>query len=71
MECFCDYDGPMPEFYRVDAQQAKKPHKCCECHQEIKPGEWYTTASGKWDGEFATFKTCGFCGRVVHQQQQR
>ena len=29
-----DYDGP--EFWQRSTPKARKPHRCCECHREIR-----------------------------------
>lgn len=57
--CFCDFDSP--EFYDKYQPTARKRHKCCECGGDIMPGEKYEYVSGKWDGQFDTFKTCERC----------
>ena len=59
MSCFCDYD--YPSFYCRSTPTAKKRHKCEECSGYIEVGEKYEYVSGKWDGEFGTFKTCVRC----------
>lgn len=57
--CGCDTDGP--EFVDARHFRARKAHECCECGREIAPGEEYERTSGKWDGDFYTFKTCEQC----------
>ena len=57
--CEC-YDN-VPDFYDASIVKARKPHRCCECLREIELGERYERASGKWDGDFETFATCGTC----------
>lgn len=57
----CDCDGEPPEFYDANIVRARKPHRCCECLSEIEPGEHYEHVAGKWQGDFATFKTCIEC----------
>ena len=49
---------------------ARKPHKCCECHNTIKQGDKYAFTSGVWDGEPASFKTCQNCWEI-HAQTSR
>ncbi len=58
--CECNLDN-VPEFYERNIVKARKPHRCCECLREIEPSERYERASGKWDGDFETFATCGTC----------
>ena len=63
MDCSCvyihDYDGPT--FHTEKIVRARKPHKCGECKQEIKPLERYAVAKGMWDGRLDTHKTCCNC----------
>lgn len=49
------------EFGSKVLRQAKKPHACSECERQILPGEEYEYATGKWEGEMSTFKTCRHC----------
>lgn len=58
-DCSCDYDPP--EFCSSSVRKARKPHRCEECGNEIRPGDLYEYVSGKWDGWFSTFTTCDFC----------
>jgi hypothetical protein len=44
--------------------KARKDHKCCECGDIIKKGDIYEYVSGKWEGEFDTYKTCMICSRI-------
>jgi hypothetical protein len=53
-----------PLFHVVSVRKARKPHRCCECKCEIKPGDKYERATGKWDGRIDTFKTCIPCQRI-------
>jgi hypothetical protein len=68
MDClcsnFCDYDGPNPECLQESDIRARKNHICCECNRTIKRGEIYERIRGKWDGEWAEFKTCLGCARL-------
>lgn len=50
---YCDL---MPEFFESYYPKARKTHRCCECGGPIHPGEKYGVHSGKWDGEFDSFK---------------
>jgi hypothetical protein len=54
----------MAEFFEVDVVKARKVHKCCECGLEIAIGSKYVRESGKWEGEFASFKTCCLCAEI-------
>lgn len=46
-------------------RKASKEHKCCECHEKIKPGECYEVASGiDCEGEPFRYKTCLACAAI-------
>lgn len=57
----CCYDYDAPEFFNETWAKARKPHKCCECGAQIKPGNTYQRAAGKWGGELYSYKTCEKC----------
>lgn len=57
----CDCYDDEPEFHRVSEKRARKAHKCCECAETIRPGEFYEHASGKWEGKIEAFHTCERC----------
>lgn len=44
--------------------RARKPQKCCECKDPINPGDHYEVTSGKWDGDWMSFKTCLPCKEI-------
>jgi hypothetical protein len=44
--------------------KARKPATCCECGDPIRPGDRYEVTSGKWDGEWSSFKTCLPCKEI-------
>lgn len=52
------------EFYNSRICRAKKSHKCGECRREIISGQEYEYASGKFDNDFFTFKTCADCTSI-------
>ena len=58
------------DYQSTRIRTARKPHKCCECHNTIKQCEKYTFTSGVWDGEPASFKTCQNCWEI-HAQTSR
>ena len=62
-DCSCDHDY-CPEFFAESFPVARKGHKCCECGEEINPGQKYSKETGKWEGEFRTYKTCMPCYRI-------
>lgn len=54
-------DCEMPEFFDSREPLARKQHKCDECMGPIEVGARYFYASGKWGGDFQTFKVCLPC----------
>jgi hypothetical protein len=52
------------EFSTVEIRKARKPHACFECHQQIKLGDSYEHTTGKFDGRFATYRTCLLCREI-------
>ena len=56
--CAIDFEGP--KFIEITTPTARLPHRCCECHRQIDPGERYEVAAGRWD-DFEVFKTCAHC----------
>jgi len=71
MECSCscsyDYDAPSPSVYRETEPVARKPHRCVECGEPIRPGQRYHRATGIWDGSWSTFSTCSPCATIRAQ----
>lgn len=65
--CACNIDYEPPEFFNDRIMRARKEHKCCECGEAICIGEKYEYITGKWDGNFDTFKTCLPCSRIRKQ----
>jgi len=64
-DCSVDsYDFETPDFFREETPKARKPYKCCECREEIKPGQKYHKAVGVWGGEFQTWRTCAPCHAI-------
>ncbi|RQM44552.1 hypothetical protein EHZ19_28295 [Paraburkholderia bannensis] len=62
MSCYCDYDySEFPTLYAESTVKARREHRCCECLGVIKTGESYQRRSGKWEGQFRSFKTCQRC----------
>lgn len=65
ISCDCSVDhGEYPEFGNESFQKARKIHKCCECRENILPGQEYNKYVGKWDFGFETYKTCMACYRI-------
>ncbi len=59
MDCYCDYVPPSA--YTAKVVKARKAHTCEECGRNIEPGENYERASGIWEDEPHTYKTCRQC----------
>lgn len=55
----------LPSLFRSVERTARKQHKCCECRQEIKPGERYRYSFGIWDSKPETYKQCLTCARIM------
>lgn len=65
MNCISGNDsGNTPTLCTVKIVKARKPYFCCECKNEIMPGERYEHVSGLWDGEWAVYHTCLPCSRI-------
>jgi len=67
MQCDCSYettDFEPWEFGTVKIRKAVKEHKCCECHDPILPGQEYEYASGRFEGDYLTFRTCKTCLQI-------
>ena len=62
--CSCSDDFDPPEFFALNFRRARKEHRCCECGEVIPIGTQYEYISGKWCGDFETFKTCPTCARI-------
>jgi len=58
-----DYDGGN-EFYSEAMRRARKPYKCCECHDPIAVGDLHHYASGKSDGYLFSERTCAACNEI-------
>ena len=67
LSCHCDND--YPTFYSEDERTCRKPRKCSECRRAIAPGERYVYISGKWDGDFNTFRVCAHCDAATRYIQ--
>ena len=63
MECACDCsaDYDPPAIVREAIHWARKTYICCECGEQIKPGQRYERADGKWDKYWSTYATCMPC----------
>lgn len=54
----------MPSCFSTKVRKAIKTHKCCECRQQINPGDEYRYSSGIWDSEPQSFKQCLTCAAI-------
>lgn len=64
-ECACDYgDEIRASVSTTKIVTARETHTCCECREEIMPGERYEYVSGLWDGEWVDYRTCLPCAAI-------
>jgi hypothetical protein len=63
-DCSIDYDYEPAKIYREEYPKAKKEYKCCECGENIKPGQKYQKVTGLWDDIWSTYKTCMPCVNI-------
>ena len=52
-----------PKVFSTKEVKARKAHKCCECHVEIKKCDTYQYSKGIWD-EPASYKQCARCAEI-------
>lgn len=65
------YDDPTPAIYREKWVRGRKDYRCYECHNPIPRGRHHQVASGLWEDEWRTFRTCWTCLDLrVHIQAQ-
>lgn len=62
----CVYVGDYEEadFYSASLRRARKEYRCCECDDTILPGDLHEYVCGRWDGLFATYRTCARCVNI-------
>ena len=73
MECYCE---PMEvdeccDVWQVRLRTARKQHICCECSEQIQPGERYEYIFSVFEDEAQTFKTCAFCAAEFERLQDK
>lgn len=56
-----------PQAFSTKTRTARKAHKCCECGDDINPGDKYQYSSGIWDGEAASYKQCLICWDIIQK----
>ncbi|MBF0368724.1 MAG: hypothetical protein HQL52_04625 [Magnetococcales bacterium] len=55
-----------PSDYDERIIQARKQHRCVECPDPIKPGEWYVLYRRiRKSRKVGSFKRCGFCASAA------
>jgi len=52
------------DFFESKIVKAAKPHKCCECGDEIPVGTKHEYAKGRWEGDWSTFRSCLSCVEI-------
>ena len=57
-------DLELPDVFRETFPRARKDYRCCECGERIAPGYRHHLATGKWAGEWLSYRTCGGCHDV-------
>lgn len=63
-DCSCeDYDS-LPTISREEFPVARKVYKCCECGEDIQPGQKYHMVTGLWEDGWNTYRTCMVCYRI-------
>jgi hypothetical protein len=64
----CDCDAPSAFFRKI--RRARAVHQCCECNENIEPGNHYEYVSGVWESIGMSFKTCLRCAGVRKYYEQ-
>ena len=62
--CICSTNYDEADVFHSKIVKARKKHTCCECKEDIKPGELYEYVSGCWEGYWNHYKTCKICVRI-------
>src|SRR5687768_5642766 len=60
-----DYDGDTAQFYTEREVTARKDHQCYECCEPIRKGEKHQLVTGRWEGEFTTYRFCAPCWEIT------
>lgn len=63
--CSCDFDGDYVEYYDGKVVNARKEHRCCHCGEPIPKGTKYWCATGKFEGEWETYKSHVECNQIA------
>lgn len=59
--CYCEY----PDYYVSTKRKARKVHRCNECLQPIKKGEYYLCDRAVMDGDWYGSKYCLNCEELL------
>lgn len=63
-QCCCTIYADGPSCCTEELRTARKPYRCCECHESIEPGDTYEYVRGLWDDHWATYRTCKTCAQI-------
>lgn len=63
--CISGWDGDAPEVYNARMVKARREHKCYECGRPILRGQMYERVSGRWDGDWGTYRFCSDCEAIA------
>jgi len=64
--CIGGWDGDGPTVYNSHHPRARHEHRCYECKRPILPGHVYERVSGRWDGEWNTYRFCADCEAIAN-----
>ncbi len=67
----CDRFADGPSAWSEKWRVARAEHKCCACHETIRPGDRYHFVSGIWDGSPDSFKHCARCWHLLLLLEER
>jgi hypothetical protein len=64
--CSCDWDPDVEPLKVYDGtwRKARKTYRCCECDEEIKPGDKYHEGCGLDDYGWTRWRTCKLCQSI-------
>ena len=57
-------DDERPQVAMTRIRTARAAHVCGECNEAIVSGQKYEITTGKWDGDWSTYKTCMSCREI-------
>jgi hypothetical protein len=65
--CACSVEvdqSHFPSMFRARVVRSRKPHKCGECGEPMPKGTLHELATGLFDDEFSSHRTCIVCWRM-------